>query len=311
VSAHLVDRVSSGEMPAPADLTLTWESNHFTKGQEGLTYVPFTMIVDKTLASKQVAYYVRIVEKGTPAVAAAPDPKDKGKPAAAPVRPTYPWERVSFTQVPATGKMSRAFVLKPGEYDAYIVIKEKFEKEVKDLAKQPLPKVAFLKREISVPSYDAAAELKVSTPILASTVEPLTAPLSPVQLEESPYSVFGAMKIEPSADGKFSKASEFNLVFFVYGAGDAGGGKPNVTLEYSFYQKQAEGEKYFNKTAPQELNGTTLPPDFNVAAGHQVPGMLSIPLSSFPAGDYRLEIKVTDKASSKTLVQNVAFSVTA
>ena len=311
VSAHLVDRVSSGEMPAPADLTLTWESNHFTKGQEGLTYVPFTMVVDKTLASKQVAYYVRIVEKGTPAVAAAPDPKDKGKPAAAPVRPTYPWERVSFTQVPATGKMSRAFVLKPGEYDAYIVIKEKFEKEVKDLAKQPLPKVAFLKREISVPSYDAAAELKVSTPILASTVEPLTAPLSPVQLEESPYSVFGAMKIEPSADGKFSKASEFNLVFFVYGAGDAGGGKPNVTLEYSFYQKQAEGEKYFNKTAPQELNGTTLPPDFNVAAGHQVPGMLSIPLSSFPAGDYRLEIKVTDKASSKTLVQNVAFSVTA
>ena len=37
--------------------------------------------------------------------------------------------------------------------------------------------------------------------------------------------------------------------------------------------------------------------------------MLSIPLASFPAGDYRLEIKVTDKASSKTLVQNVAFTV--
>ena len=310
MSAHLVDRVSSGEMPAPADLTLTWESNHFTKGQEGLTYVPFTMIVDKTLASKQVAYYVRIVEKGTPAVAAAPDPKDKGKPAAAPVRPTYPWERVSFTQVPATGKMSRAFVLKPGEYDAYIVIKEKFEKEVKDLAKQPLPKVAFLKREISVPSYDAAAELKVSTPILASTVEPLTAPLSPVQLEESPYSVFGAMKIEPSADGKFSKAGEFSIVFFVYGASDAGGGKPNVTLDYSFYVKaNGEAEKYFNKTAPQELNGTTLAPDFNVAAGHQVPGMLSIPLASFPVGDYRLEIKVTDKAANKTITQNVNFTV--
>jgi hypothetical protein len=44
-----------------------------------------------------------------------------------------------------------------------------------------------------------------------------------------------------------------------------------VTLDYSFYVKQGEGEKYFNKTAPQELNGTTLAPDFNVAAGHQVP----------------------------------------
>ena len=309
VSAHLVDRVSSGELPAPTDFTLTWESNHFTKGQEGLTYIPFTMVVDKKLASKQVAYYVRIVEKGAPAVAAAPDPKDKGK-TAAPARPTYPWERVSFTQVPASGKMSRAFVLKPGEYDAYIVIKEKFEKEVKDLAKQPLPKVAFLKRELSVPDY-GSADLKVSTPILASVVEPLTAPLTPAQLEESPYGVFGAMKIEPSPDGKFSKAGEFNIVFFVYGSGDAGGGKPNVVLDYSFYTKQGEGEKYFNKTAPQELNMTTLPPDFNVAAGHQVPGMLSIPLASFPAGDYRLEIKVTDKAGNKSLVQNVAFTVTA
>jgi hypothetical protein len=46
--------------------------------------------------------------------------------------------------------------------------------------------------------------------------------------------VFGAMKIVPSADGKFSKAGEFSIVFFVYGAGDAGGGKPNVTLDYSF-----------------------------------------------------------------------------
>ena len=84
-----------------------------------------------------------------------------------------------------------------------------------------------------------------------------------------------------------------------------------MTLDYSFYVKQAEGEKYFNKTAPQELNATTLAPDFNVAAGHQVPGMLSIPLASFPAGDYRLEIKVTDKASNKTITQNVAFTVAA
>jgi hypothetical protein len=119
------------------------------------------------------------------------------------------------------------------------------------------------------------------------------------------------MKIQPSADGKFSKTGEFNIVFFVYGAGDAGGGKPNVTLDYSFYVKQGEGEKYFNKTAPQELNGTTLSPDFNVTLGHQVPGMLSIPLASFPVGDFRLEIKVTDKATNKTITQNVAFSVTA
>ena len=69
-----------------------------------------------------------------------------------------------------------------------------------------------------MPDYNGA-ELKMSTPILASTVEPMPAPLSPAQTEENPYGVFGAMKIVPSADGKFSKAGEFSIVFFVYGAG--------------------------------------------------------------------------------------------
>ena len=105
-------------------------------------------------------------------------------------------------------------------------------------------------------------------------------------------------------------ARSFSLViFWIYGAGDAGAGKPDVTLEYNFHQRVAGAEKYFNKTQPQIVNATTLPPDFNVTAGHQVPGSLEIPLASFPAGDYRLEIKITDKVSGKTLTQNANFTV--
>jgi hypothetical protein len=307
LSVAMVDRVLQGAQPAPTDYTLTWESNHSTKGQEGQTYLPYTLVVDKALAGKQVAFYTRVIEKGA-APPALPDPKAKDS-KAPPARPSYPWERITFAQVPDSGKMSRAFVLKPGDYDVYFTLKEKSTAEIKDLSKAAPPKMAFFKRELSVPDYNG--DLKMSAPILASTVEPLTTPFTPAQMEENPYGVFGAMKIVPSVDGKFSKAGEFSIVFFVYNAGDAGAGKPNVTLEYSFYVKQGEGEKYFNKTAPQELNGTTLSPDFNVAAGHQVPGMLSIPLASFPAGDYRLEIKVTDKAANKTITQNVAFTVTA
>jgi hypothetical protein len=308
LTVAMVDRVIQGSLPAPTDYTVSWESNHFTKGQEGQTYTPYTLVVDKALAGKQVAFYTRVVEKGAPAPA-APDPKAKDD-KNAPARPSYPWERILFIQVPESGKVSRAFVLKPGDYDVYLTMKEKATAEIKDLAKAPPPKMAFFKRELSVPDYNGA-DLKMSTPILASTVEPLTAPLSQAQLEENPYGVFGAMKIVPSADGKFSKAGEFNIVFFVYGSGDAGGGKPNVALDYSFYTKQGEGEKYFNKTAPQELNAQTLSPDFNVTLGHQVPGMLSIPLASFPAGDYRLEVKVTDKANgNKTITQSVNFTVT-
>jgi hypothetical protein len=295
-------------LPAPADYTLAWESNHFTKGQDGSTYVPFTMVVDKMLAGKQVAYYVRVVPKGAPPPP-MPDPKAKDA-KNAPARPEYPWERITFATVPESGKMMRAFLLKPGEYDTYITLKEKSTAEIKDITKAAPPKMAYLKRELTVPDY-STAELKMSTAILASTLEPLTAPLTPAQIEDNPYGVFGAMKIVPSADGKFSKAGEFSVVFFVYGAGDAGGGKPNMALDYSFYTKQGEGEKYFNKTAPQEMNATTLAPDFNVAAGHQVPGMLSIPLASFPVGDYRLEIKVTDKVSNKSITQSINFTVAA
>jgi hypothetical protein len=43
--------------------------------------------------------------------------------------------------------------------------------------------------------------------------------------------------------------------------------------------------------------------------GHQLPGSLIVPLTSFPAGDYRLEIVITDKTSGKTLTQNVNFTV--
>jgi hypothetical protein len=54
-----------------------------------------------------------------------------------------------------------------------------------------------------------------------------------------------------------------------------------------------------------------LPPEFDFAKGHQLTEVQSIPLGSFPPGDYRLEIKVTDKTNSKTVTQNVNFNVAA
>jgi hypothetical protein len=36
-----------------------------------------------------------------------------------------------------------------------------------------------------------------------------------------------------------------------------------------------------------------------------------VPLASFPEGDFRLEIKITDKVSGKTMTQNANFSVVA
>jgi hypothetical protein len=145
--------------------------------------------------------------------------------------------------------------------------------------------------------------------VLLGAIEQLSAPLTPEQQQENPYT-FGTMRVVPSLDAKFKKAGELQVLFWVYGT-QANAGKPDLQIEYNFHHKTAEGEKYFNKTAPQLLNASTLPAQFDVAAGHQLPGSLVVPLASFPVGDYRLEIKLTDKISGKTLTQNVNFTVEA
>jgi hypothetical protein len=85
--------------------------------------------------------------------------------------------------------------------------------------------------------------------------------------------------------------------------------KPDVTVEYSFYLKAAGGEKFFNRTSPQSLNAKTLPEQFDLAAGHQLQTGQAVRLASFPEGEYRLEIKVTDKIASKSLTRDVNFTV--
>lgn len=303
------------------DVTVKWVSNHFVKGQSGDTYVPFTLAVDKAQLSKGAALYVRIVSAEQAAsfasamAAAAVPPKD-GK-AAPPPRPSFQWDSVHFLDAP-DGQLSRAVQLKPGQYVAFVALKEKSpapagnQRNNRNNDKNAPPAAAagpvgLLRHEITVPDYNTP-DLRTSSVIVAQSVEPLSAALPADQQEANPY-VFGPMRIVPSPDGKFSKSGELSVIFWIYGAKEAASGKPDVVVDYSFHQKLAEGEKYFNKTAPQPLNAETLPPQFSIAAGHQLPGSLVIPLSSFPAGDYRLEIKVTDKPSGATLTQNVNFTV--
>jgi hypothetical protein len=128
---------------------------------------------------------------------------------------------------------------------------------------------------------------------------------------DNPYT-FGQMRIVPSIDHTFSKKGDLNIVFWIYGASpDPNTKKPDVSIDFKFYQKAADKETYFNKTDPQLLNAQTLPPQFDLAAGHQLPGSLSVPLASFPEGEYRLEIEVQDKVANKKLTENVSFTVTA
>jgi hypothetical protein len=298
-----VEDVTAGKGSAP-DATLTWRP-YFVKSQGDTVYVPFTFTLDAgALTSRSVAMYYRVVNK-TDAAPVAEDGKKKDDKDNASVQ--FPFEDVSFIDLPpAQGgkiRVSRAFAVPSGDYHVYLVLRERPEKDQKTA-----PKLALLNESVSVP--DMASELTTSSVILADKIDVQTAALSREEQLRQPFT-FGGTVIVPASANTIPKTGELSIVFFVYNAGVDSGNKPNVGVEYSFMRKSDEGEKFFNKTNPQEFNAQTLPPQFDLAQGHQLVAGQSVPLASFEPGDYRLEIKITDKTSGKALTRDVPFTVTA
>jgi hypothetical protein len=240
--------------------------------------------------------FVRMVDKKQAAVPTGTAGDKAAKP------PEYAFSQVYFLDVPADGKVSRAMMVPGGDYQAYIAVKDKNTGDKKQVAK-----VGLLRKDITVPNF-TTGELSTSSILLVSNVEQLASALPAEQQDEQPYT-FGTTKLVPDADGQFKTTDELQLLFWIYGAGAAANKKPDLLIEYNFHQKTAEGEKFFNKTKPQQVNGEGLPADFDMTAGHPLPGSIILPLASFPAGEYRLEIKITDKPSGKTLTRDVKFSV--
>ena len=303
--SQMVDGIIGGTQQPPTDIAVSWLSNHFIKSAGDSVYIPFTISVNRSqLQSSSAAFYIRVVNKAPAATSSSTSsitlPAPGGK-------PTYPWDNGNIVEIPTDGKVSRAIALPPGTYDAYVGIKEKSASP--PAAGAPPAKMGMVKQELTVPSF-SDADLSTSSILLARSLETLPAPLAPEKQQENPY-VFGPLKVTPAIEGAFLNSSDLQVLFWIYGASHTGG-KPDVQVEFSFHQRLAEGgEKYFNKTAPQDMNEKTLPPEFNLTSGHQLLSSLAIPLKSFPPGNYRLEVKVTDKPSGKNLTRSANFTVSA
>jgi hypothetical protein len=166
--------------------------------------------------------------------------------------------------------------------------------------------MGFLKTQVTVPDY-YNGELATSTILVADKVNMLSAPLNPDEARERPF-VFGMQELLPAPDMEFKKSEELSIFFQVYNSGLDSAGKPNLTLEYEFNKVEGAGEKFFNKTNPQVVNAASLPPTFDPTK-FPVPGGITVPLGSFAEGQYRLAVKITDKASGKTKNQDIKFTV--
>lgn len=302
--------------PPPSDFPIQFQ-NDFLKAQDGMTYVPFTLTIDSAkLPPQPVAMYIRAMSRGGSAAAATAPPaekdrkqddkkKDQKEPS------PFPFEGLHVIDVkaPPAGqpiRLSRALSVPGGEYDLYIAIKERGPADQKDSKTAP-QKTSVLKQPLTVPNY-WNGEFTTSTVILADKAEQLTAQLTPEQQTERPYAL-GAFEITPAADGRFGKKEELLIFLQVYNSGVTPEGKPNLEVEYNFHQKTGDAEKYFNRTPPQQLNAETLPKQFDIKAGHQIVAAQGIPLEMFPEGDYRVEVKITDKISGKSITRSAAFTV--
>jgi hypothetical protein len=287
--------------------------------------VPFTVTIDPSkTGGGNVAFYWRVVAKSAaPEMTATSgqkkdekkdEKKDKDK------KKEYAYEDISF--VPVSGqaplRISRSFTVPAGTYDVFVVAKEPAPEKAPKNA--PPPKMSALKQTVTVPDF-WNGELNTSTVIVAQRIDPLPAPLTPQQQADRPYAL-GSMEIVPAFDTKFTKKSELSTFMLIYNPKTDNSNKPDVVVEYNFCQVGAAGtepakpgdpckpgEKFFNKTNPQNLNAQTLPPQFDLAAGHQLQSGQAVPLASFPEGQYRLEIKVTDKLANKSLTRDVNFTV--
>ncbi len=302
----IVDDAAAGTA-SPNDLSLTWIGNDLLKAQGNKQYLPFSVTFDSSkVAGGKVSLYWRVVAKDAAAAAPAAGKKDDKKDAK---KPEYAYEDLNLISLQSGAsnplRVSRSMTLAPGSYDVFVVAKEPTpEKPKKDT---PAPKVSVVKQTVEVPDL-WNGELNTSTVIVAERIDPLPAPLTAQQQGERPYAL-GTMEIVPVMNTKFAKQAELSTFMLIYNAKTDAANKPDVSVEYNFYAKQAGAEKFFNKTNPQNLNAQTLPPQFDFAQGHQLQSGQAVPLASFPAGDYRLEIKITDKLANKTLTRDVNFSV--
>ncbi|MEW6322691.1 MAG: hypothetical protein AB1635_16590 [Acidobacteriota bacterium] len=290
----LVDGVMAGE-PAPTDVTMTL-TPFFLKSQEVRTYVPFQLTVNGAPTADS-ALYVRVVD-----AAAYAEAKDKRK-------FEYTWDDIHFVPAAQLGSgtaiLHRVFMAPPGTYDVYVALKERLPEKA---PRTQVAKAGVFKTAIAVPDF-GNGELQTSSVLVTDTVNMLNAPLDMDQARERPF-VFGMQELVPAADMDFAKSEELSIFFQVYNAGLDDQGKPNLVLEYNFHRTENGEEKFFNKTNPQTVNASNLPPQFDPAK-FPVPGGITVPLATFPEGAYRLEIKISDKASGKTLSRDVKFNVKA
>jgi hypothetical protein len=307
----------------PSDFRLQWQ-NDFVKAQRG-TFVPFTLTVDGQLSRRDALVYVRATRRSALSTGTKPvrsGRNGRGEPerdrtaeeAASLVDAIFPVELPEGE----SARISRGFSIMPGEYDVFVVIRER----VNPAAPRTRPKAAVHRQPLSVPDF-RTGELTTSSVMLADRLSVLSEPVPADRLAERPYAI-GRNEITPARDRRFGRDEELIVIFLVYNPMVTPERQFDVRVEYHFFRKVAAptaespsgahppgrvGEEYFNRTDPQRFNPALMGAAFDPTTGEPVMAGQVVPLAGFEAGEYRLDVQVIDLLSGKSISRDVLFTV--
>lgn len=318
-----------GDLPSEKPFEIAVD---FLKAAEGNIYVPFTLTMDPSkLSTSTFAMYLFVTPHAEPPAAGTPPPSLEE------TLESDIYSDLFFVEVSEGGtddgpvEIHRAFQAPAGNYDVYIVVRDSageqafksaqeasqeearrnaaanrsqrgIELQVEELANSM---VMVLKEELEVPDFWSEA-LQTSTILRARSLDQIDAPLSPEEQRVNPYTI-GTTQIVPKRDEDYTKTDSLSLLFYVYNPQLTSEMSPDVTVEFDFHRVGPAGESFFNRTAPQEFNAQTWPAGVPVTGG--LPSGQAVPLGSFPAGGFRLAIKITDNVAEQTLTRDFRFNV--
>lgn len=187
-------------------------------------------------------------------------------------------------------RLVREIVLEPGDYELRAIVGE---------SRGGTGLVAVARSRFTVPDLRAAG-LAVTPIVLGEADSAAAAGLKPF--------VFGKTTMAPALSSRAPQSGSVSVAFRVYGWTASGEEKPDLTVEYLFYERGAKGLHFFNKVKAQQLNGDTLGPSYDPSSGSVAAGM-TIPLAAFTFGDFQLLVRVTDNRGQKSAERTVDFTV--
>lgn len=140
----------------------------------------------------------------------------------------------------------------------------------------------------------------ISPLMISNNIFPLTSP----QMPTDPYS-FGGIKVVPKGDKTFSTTDELWYFVELRSPGlDPAANQPKIQVGIEVTGKTADGKTKKMRNPLMEMPAQEL----KGVPGHYAVGS-AIPLATFPAGDYTIELKVLDTVSKQTWTLKEPFKV--